>query len=218
MLKIEEADDLDFTNIADAKSKFIEELSAEQLKLLENDKEYQELDTEDKIQKLKDTIILNRKRKDIEEQFASQVAQFENTNILNKYADLENYTLSELSKTVSTKGLESGEAAQIEKLQNSYREKIKERVEEKIKPVQENTKIKREKKGLTWKEGKEKEELEKKMDSLNELILKLEESFSDIQANSLGSLQERSKKYEEAKAELEKSEERYLELLEKEEG
>ena len=79
-------------------------------------------------------------------------------------------------------------------------------------------KIKREKKGLTWKEGKEKEELEKKMDSLNELILKLEESFSDIQANSLGSLQERSKKYEEAKAELEKSEERYLELLEKEEG
>lgn len=99
-----------------------------------------------------------------------------------------------------------------------YREKIKERVEEKIKPVQENIKIKREKKGLTWKEGKEKEELEKKMDSLNELIAKLEESFSDIQANSLGSLQERSKKYEEAKAELEKSEERYLELLEKEEG
>ena len=99
-----------------------------------------------------------------------------------------------------------------------YREKIKERVEEKIKPVQENIKIKREKKGLTWKEGKEKEELEKKMDSLNELIAKLEESFSDIQANSLGSLQERSKKYDEAKAELEKSEERYLELLEKEEG
>ena len=99
-----------------------------------------------------------------------------------------------------------------------YREKIKERVEEKIKPVQENIKTKREKKGLTWKEGKEKEELEKKMDSLNELILKLEESFSDIQANSLGSHQERSKKYEEAKAELEKSEERYLELLEKEEG
>ena len=99
-----------------------------------------------------------------------------------------------------------------------YREKIKERVEEKIKPVQENIKIKREKKGLSWKEGKEKEELEKKMDSLNELIAKLEESFSDIQANSLGSLQERSKKYEEAKAELEKSEERYLELLEKEEG
>lgn len=99
-----------------------------------------------------------------------------------------------------------------------YREKIKERVEEKIKPVQENIKIKREKKGLTWKEGKEKEELEKKMDSLNELIATLEESFSDIQANSLGSLQERSKKYEEAKAELEKSEERYLELLEKEEG
>ena len=99
-----------------------------------------------------------------------------------------------------------------------YREKIKERVEEKIKPVEENIKIKREKKGLTWKEGKEKEELEKKMDSLNELIAKLEESFSDIQANSFGSLQERSKKYEEAKAELEKSEERYLELLEKEEG
>lgn len=99
-----------------------------------------------------------------------------------------------------------------------YREKIKERIEEKIKPVQENIKIKREKKGLTWKEGKEKEELEKKMDSLNELIAKLEESFSDIQANSLGSLQERSKKYEEAKAELEESEERYLELLEKEEG
>ena len=99
-----------------------------------------------------------------------------------------------------------------------YREKIKERIEEKIKPVQENIKTKREKKGLTWKEGKEKEELEKKMDSLNELIAKLEESFSDIQANTLGSLQERSKKYEEAKAELEKSEERYLELLEKEEG
>lgn len=125
MLNFEEADDLDFANIADAKSKFIEELSAEQLKLLENDKEYQELDTEDKIQKLKDTIILNRKRKAIEEQFASQVAQFKNANILNKYADLENYTLSELSEINADK-LNSAETNQLEKLQNSYRERIKE--------------------------------------------------------------------------------------------
>lgn len=99
-----------------------------------------------------------------------------------------------------------------------YREAFKEKEEVQVKQTQENIKVKREKKGLTWKEGKEKEELEIKMDKLNELISILEASFSNVEKTELGTLQERSKKYEEAKNELEAAEERYLILLEKEEG
>ena len=67
-------------------------------------------------------------------------------------------------------------------------------------------------------ETKEKEALEKRMDELSDLISRLEESFSSTARTDDGTLAERTLKYNEAKAELESSEERYLELLEKEEG
>ena len=57
-----------------------------------------------------------------------------------------------------------------------------------------------------------------KMDELSDLISRLEESFSSTARTDDGTLAERTLKYNEAKAELESSEERYLELLEKEEA
>ncbi len=77
---------------------------------------------------------------------------------------------------------------------------------------------KREKKGLSYKENKEKEALEVRMDELTALISRLEESFGNTGTTSDGTLSERTKKYNEAKSELESAEERYLELLEKEEN
>ena len=53
------------------------------------------------------------------------------------------------------------------------------------------------------------------MDELSDLISRLEESFSSTARTDDGTLAERTLKYNEAKAELESSEERYLELLEK---
>ena len=79
-------------------------------------------------------------------------------------------------------------------------------------------KPKREKKGLTYRETKEKEALEVSMDELSAMITRLEESFSIPSSTADGSLSERTRKYTEAKAELEKAENRYLELLEKEES
>ena len=88
----------------------------------------------------------------------------------------------------------------------------------KEKPSEVQLRPKREKKGLTFRETKEKEALEKRMDELSDLISRLEESFSSTARTDDGTLAERTLKYNEAKAELESSEERYLELLEKEEA
>ena len=100
-----------------------------------------------------------------------------------------------------------------------YKEKLNNKIKEiQVKETIEQVKPKREKKGLSWKEGKEKESLEVKIDELESLIKLLEDSFADPTPNSLGTLQERSIKYEKAKTELNQAEERYLELLEKEEG
>ena len=88
----------------------------------------------------------------------------------------------------------------------------------KEKPSEVQLRPKREKKGLTFRETKEKEALEKRMDELSDLISRLEESFSSTSRTDDGTLAERTLKYNEAKAELESSEERYLELLEKEEA
>lgn len=100
-----------------------------------------------------------------------------------------------------------------------YKEKLNNKIKEtQLKETIEQVKPKREKKGLSWKEGKEKEGLEVKIDELESLIKLLEDSFADPTPNSLGTLQERSIKYEKAKTELNQAEERYLELLEKEEG
>ena len=88
----------------------------------------------------------------------------------------------------------------------------------KEKPSEVQLRPKREKKGLSFRETKEKEALEKRMDELSDLISRLEESFSSTARTDDGTLAERRLKYKEANAELESSEERYLELLEKEEA
>nr|MCR5732110.1 ABC-F family ATP-binding cassette domain-containing protein [Sphaerochaetaceae bacterium] len=71
-------------------------------------------------------------------------------------------------------------------------------------------------KGLTFKEKKEFEALESEIEALDELISRLEESFSTTQVTEDGTLQERTQKYEKAKADKEEKEERWLILAEKE--
>ena len=73
----------------------------------------------------------------------------------------------------------------------------------------------REKKGLTYRETKEKEALEEEIASLENLIAALEESFSTAGPTELGTLQERSRKYEDAKSRIEEKMERWMELEEK---
>lgn len=88
-----------------------------------------------------------------------------------------------------------------------------EKVEEKV-----DTRIKREKKGLSYKETKELEALNAEMETLSKEIEKLEESFSNVGTTELGSLEERTRLYNEKKQRLEEAEERWLELEEKKEG
>ena len=73
----------------------------------------------------------------------------------------------------------------------------------------------REKKGLSYREAKEKEQLEKEIEELETLIARLEESFSSASATELGTLSERTKLYEKSKEELDRKTERWLELEEK---
>lgn len=96
-----------------------------------------------------------------------------------------------------------------------YKEKKDEenRVKENTRKI--DTRPKREKKGLTYKEEKELEELEKNIEILEAEITKLEESFSTADTTSLGTLQERTRKYEEKKTALDEKTERWLELEEK---
>ena len=73
----------------------------------------------------------------------------------------------------------------------------------------------REKKGLTYKEEREKEHLEKEIEEIEALICKLEESFVTAEKTELGTLQERTKLYEDKKILLDEKTERWLELEEK---
>ena len=73
----------------------------------------------------------------------------------------------------------------------------------------------REKKGLTYKEEREKEQLEKEIEEIEALIGKLEESFVTAEKTELGTLQERTKLYEDKKILLDEKTERWLELEEK---
>ena len=73
----------------------------------------------------------------------------------------------------------------------------------------------REKKGLTYKEEREKEALEKEIEEIEALIALLEESFATAEKTELGTLQERTKLYENKKNELDEKTERWLELEEK---
>lgn len=80
---------------------------------------------------------------------------------------------------------------------------------------QQNERRVREKKGLSFKETKEKEALEKEIEEMEELVKKLEDSFSTVSETELGTLQERTKKYNEIKIALDSKTERWLELEEK---
>ena len=84
-------------------------------------------------------------------------------------------------------------------------------VKEKDKTERQN----REKKGLSYKEEREKEQLEKEIEEIEALIGKLEESFVTAEKTELGTLQERTKLYEDKKILLDEKTERWLELEEK---
>lgn len=73
----------------------------------------------------------------------------------------------------------------------------------------------REKKGLSFKEERERESLIDEIDKLENEIKALEDSFSTAQPTALGTLQERTKMYEEKKKALDDKTERWLELEEK---
>ena len=79
------------------------------------------------------------------------------------------------------------------------------------------TRRERERKGLSYKEKKEKEEIERRMEELERSIDELESSFSSACDTELGSLRERTGKYNAAKAELEAISDRWLILAEKDE-
>ena len=86
------------------------------------------------------------------------------------------------------------------------------------KPEEKNvsdTRRQREKKGLTYREAKEKEAIEAEISELETLIKNLEDSFATAAATPLGTLEERSRKYEDAKTLLDEKTERWLELEEK---
>ena len=96
------------------------------------------------------------------------------------------------------------------------KDKIKAEKAENKSEGKKNWKMPREKKGLSFKEKKEFEELEIEISSLEELISRLEESFATSDVTEDGNLQERTQKYEKAKQEKDEKEERWLYLATKE--
>lgn len=87
------------------------------------------------------------------------------------------------------------------------------------KDIKEKPLIKKEKKkGLSFNEKKELDKLPIQIEDIENLISKLEESFNSIEKTELGTLEERTSLYNEKKEELEKLENKWLDLLEKEES
>ena len=70
-------------------------------------------------------------------------------------------------------------------------------------------------KGLSFKEKKELETLENEISSLEALVKELENSFATAEETELGTLQERTAKYQKTKETLDQKTERWLELEEK---
>ena len=99
-----------------------------------------------------------------------------------------------------------------------YREKKDEEEKEREVEKKKDSRKPREKKGLTFKENKEKESLEEETATLEKEIKALEDSFSTAENTELGTLKERTKKYEEKKITLDEKTERWLELEEKSES
>lgn len=82
-------------------------------------------------------------------------------------------------------------------------------------PKKEQKKPQREYKGLTFKEEREKSALEEEISKLENLIGELEASFSTAETTELGTLAERTRRYEETKQLLDEKTERWIELEEK---
>lgn len=89
-------------------------------------------------------------------------------------------------------------------------------VQEKSKPNK-NYREKSKKKGLTFNEKNEYKSIGKKIEDLENFISELEESFANINEDKNGTLEQRTKKYNESKLNLEELEERWLFLAEKDE-
>lgn len=85
------------------------------------------------------------------------------------------------------------------------------------KPKVEPSPRRNEKRGLSFKEKRELEQLTSDMEALQKQQLALEESFSDAQETELGTLAHRTETYHKNGQLLEQMEERWLELAEKEE-
>ncbi len=96
-----------------------------------------------------------------------------------------------------------------------YKEKKAEEITKKETVKKESTRKEREKKGLSYKEEKELEALEDEIASLEREIKELEDSFSTSDTTPLGTLQERTKAYNDKKTALDEKTERWLELEEK---
>ena len=90
-----------------------------------------------------------------------------------------------------------------------------EKITETVKDKERTERHGKEKKGLSYKEAREKEMLEKEIEEIEALIGKLEESFVTAEKTELGTLQERTKLYEDKKNLLDEKTERWLELGEK---
>ena len=82
-------------------------------------------------------------------------------------------------------------------------------------PKKEQKRPQREYKGLTFKEEREKDALEEEISKLENLIGELEASFSTAETTELGTLAERTRRYEETKRLLDEKTERWIELEEK---
>ena len=99
-----------------------------------------------------------------------------------------------------------------------YKEKKDEEEKNKNIEKKKDSRKPREKKGLTYKEEREKESLEGEIEELEKEIKELEDSFSTPLKTALGTLQERTKLYEEKKIALDDKTERWLMLEEKNES
>ena len=96
-----------------------------------------------------------------------------------------------------------------------YREKKEEEEKTRENDKKADTRKPREKKGLSYKEQKELEQLEGEIAVLENEISVLEESFATAEKTELGTLEERTRSYEDKKKALDVKTERWFELEEK---
>ncbi|MGB4407044.1 MAG: ABC-F family ATP-binding cassette domain-containing protein [Sphaerochaeta sp.] len=114
------------------------------------------------------------------------------------------------------RAFEQAKKEQAKKEETKKEESQQKALAEKQQEKPEVTARRNEKKGLSFKEKKELEELNVKMEAIHILQRNLEESFSDAQETELGNLATRTETYHRNSRILEEMEDRWLELSEKE--